>query len=176
MSEFDRERFGNDLKKFRNGKSFKTFSKETGVDPLTLIRFENGTKIKNVKAFLSLCKLMGKSPLDFPKAKVKVPEFPLPLSRGQWQALMRLYEFRNHEYTRKSYVGTPITVANLMRLGLLRDVTFKYHRIPYVRITEVGIKYFELNSPLYELRYPDLYGYTLPKATTTQLQPVAALG
>lgn len=158
MKTYDRRRFGDALKAYRKKRSYKDLALETGVDALTLARFESGSRIRNTKAFLRLCQIMGKSPADFPEPEVNVPDFPTPLSHNQWQAMMRLYAYRFREYIRASSIGSSNTLTNLAQLGLLVDMNMNERRMPYVRISKAGIKYCELYARDYRGRYPDLYG------------------
>lgn len=158
MNTYDRRRFGNALKAYRKKRPYKDLALETGVDALTLARFENGAQIQNTKAFIRLCKIMGKSPLDFPELEVNAPDFPRPLSHNQWQAMMRLYAYRFREYIRSNSIGSSHVVTNLAQLGLLVDMNMNERRMPYVRISKAGVKYCELHAKDYRSLYPDLYG------------------
>lgn len=157
MLQFDRKRFGLALRNFRKDRTYRQLAHDTGVEPATLARFENGIRVDNEGAFRALCQTMGCRPADFPKPDVTVPRVSHALSRAQWGALLRAYRYRNNEYIRESAIGSRTTVANLVRLNLVEPVNMRFRRLPYVRITDAGVMFYEEHEIIYRERYLDLY-------------------
>jgi transcriptional regulator with XRE-family HTH domain len=157
MFSFDRKRFGQAVKAYRGTKKYKQLAYETGIAPATLARFEHGIHVNNEHAFIRLCRLMRVNPADFPQAPVILPNQPLSLSRAQWLALDRLYRYRNLTYIRQAVIGTPETVTHLVQRGLAISLSMKFRRLPFIRISEAGIAFFERHSPEYRERYATDY-------------------
>lgn len=157
MVQFDRKKFGQAVRTYRAYRSYQELARETGVDPATLARLENGIRVNNSGAFVHLCHQMGYRLEDFPQPSVNVPRISHTLSQEQWSALIRLYRYRNNEYIRESAIGGSQIVSNMGRLGLLESVNMNFRRLPYVRISDEGIQFYETHERTYRQRYPELY-------------------
>lgn len=157
MDQFDRKKFGQAVSTYRAHRSYQELARETGIDPATLARLENGIRVNNFGAFKQLCLQMGYRVEDFPQPQVNAPRISHTLSQEQWGALIRLYRYRNNEYIRESAVGGHQIVANMGRLGLLESINMNFRRLPYVRISDAGIQFYETHERTYRQRYPELY-------------------
>ena len=157
MFQFDRKRFGYELRVFRDSRSYDELARLTGIDPVTLARLENGVRVNNGDVIKDLCHYMGREVNDLPRPKVTMPRISHALSRSQWASLIRLYRYRKNAYIRESAVGDSRVVHNLARLGLLDPVNMKFRRLPYVRITDAGVRFYESHENEYRERYPELY-------------------